>query len=203
MNLKRTLTGTLAIATLLLGACGDDEKASPKEEFTFGGETISLKDGLLYLDYNGTYNGTHIYRDYLITNADETYYILFELAVPNGEEIGSGEYPAFSDWDEPSETSNIAYIEAEGGEDEEYVELYTPGDADGSDEIVVSGGVDDGDTMTVKFKGTLTFYHFDEEEQDWIEENVSGKFYIKAKVEDISSSPAKMKHFERGEKRSH
>lgn len=193
MNLKKLLNTALAASMLLLAACGDDEKPNPKQEFTFGDQTVSLKGANIFIDYNGTYNG-HIYRDYYITdgaaNGDgATYYIEFELAVPDGEEISAGKYPAFYDWSNASETSNIGYVYSEGGEDEQYFEVDLLEDADGSDEIIVSGGVNDGETMTVKFKGSVSYYHFDG--TNWVTETVNGKFYAKGEVQDVSSVPTR------------
>lgn len=194
MNLKKLLNTALAASMLLLAACGDDEKPNPKQEFTFGDQTISLKGANIFIDYNGSFNGTHIYRDYYITDGaangtGATYYIEFELAVPEGEEIATGEYPAFYNWDNPSETSNIGYIYSEGGEDEQYFEIDLLEDADGSDKITVSGGVNDGETMTVKFKGSVSYYHFDG--TNWVTETVNGKFYAKGEVQDVSSVPTR------------
>lgn len=205
MNPKRILVSALVIATLLLTACGDDDKPAKKEQFSFADTTFTLTDGKIYLDDFGTYNETHVYQDYFITNegdgVDAPYYISFELAVPIGEEIGAGKYPAFWDWDLPSETSNISYLYAEGGEDEGEFELDLLEDADGSDDLVVSGGVEEGETMTVSFKGTLSYYHFDGE--DWVTENITGQIYFKGKVEDISSAPTRVKESLPGGRRSH
>ncbi|HET9055135.1 MAG TPA: hypothetical protein VFM90_13235, partial [Cyclobacteriaceae bacterium] len=191
MNLRRTLTGLLVVGTLLLSACGDDENSDPKKQFTFADEKISLKNANLYLVREDTYSDTHIYRDYFITDGEyngeggwylesftgATYYLAVELAVPNEEEFGPGEYPLFGSWsNQEDENANIGYVYFEMGEDEEYVELDLLSDADGEENVVVSGGVDDGDTMTLKFDGALTHYYFDGE--DWVTDNESGKFYF-------------------------
>ncbi|HMV07663.1 MAG TPA: hypothetical protein PK325_00275 [Cyclobacteriaceae bacterium] len=194
MNLKNLFSAAAAASILLLAACGDDEKPKPKQEFTFGDQTISLKDANIFIDYNGTFNGTHVYRDYYITDgaangSGATYYIEFELAVPEGEQISEGEYPAFYNWSSASETSNIGYVYAESGEDNQYVEIDLLEDADGSDKIVVSGGVDDGETMTVKFNGDVSYYYFDG--TNWVTETVAGKFYANGVVEDVSSVPTR------------
>lgn len=198
MNIKRILSGALAAAILVLGACSDDESA-PKEHFSFGEEAIELKNAKLYLTVEGEAgNGTHLYRDYFITDGtytnggnDEgwsindytnaTYFLGVELAVPLGEEIGSGEFPQHSNWS--GVTTNISYIYFETGHDEEtYVEYYTDNDTEDHSPVSVTGGVDDGDTMTLKFSGKLTYYSFDG--INWSQETVSGKFYFKGKVND-------------------
>jgi hypothetical protein len=60
--------------------------------------------------------------------------------------------------------------------------------------------MDDGDNMTVKFNGTLSYYHLVGE--DWVDESITGKFYFKGEVDDVTSAPAKVKEFVRGDKRS-
>jgi hypothetical protein len=190
----------------VLGACGDDDKPSPKEQLTFDGETLSLKDANVFLVDAGALGDAHNYHDYIITDGTSggsgaTFYIELTLAVPDEEEVGTGTYPVFEDYSDASETSNIGDIYAESGEDDEFVELYIPDGADGDDDLVISGGVEDGDNMTVKFNGTLTYYHLVGE--DWEDENITAKLYFKGKVEDISSEPAKAKQFTRSEKRVH
>lgn len=216
MNLKRTLTGMLAIATLLLSACGDDDNASPKEQFSFDGETVTLKDANLYLTYETEYNETHMYRDYFITDGtyvdgdgwdlddytDATYYIAVELGVPIEEEFGAGEFPLFDSFSDTPPNSNMSYVYFESGEDEAFVEYFVPDDLVGGDPVVVSGGTDDGETMTLKFNGTLTYYYFNG--TDWVEDDVEGKFYFKGEVEDVrSSGPARVKQSERVHKGFH
>lgn len=191
--------GVFAIATLMLaGACGgdDDKPKDPKEQFTFGEEAVDLSDANLFLEYEGTYNG-HLYRDYYITDGDAdgtgaTYYFELELAVPEDESITSGDYPAFYNWSLPSADSKISYLYAEGGDDEEYVEFDLLEDSDGSEEVKISGGVNDGEAMTVKFTGTMSYYHYDTETLEWVTENVTAKIYFKGEVDDVRSAPTRV-----------
>lgn len=206
INIKRILTSTLVIAVLAFTACSDDD-SSPKEQFSFDGETIALKDAKIYLTYEGEAgNGTHLYRDYFIsdgtyTNADgndgwsmedydnATYFIAVELAVPFEEEIGAGEFPQWSSW--TGVETNISYIYVESGDGADEVEYYTDNDNEDNSPVIVSGGMEDGDTMTLKFNGKLTYYFFNG--TNWVEETVSGKFNVKGKVNDERESgvPAK------------
>lgn len=210
MTLKRT-AGTLAIAALLLTACGDDEKTALKEQFSFDGETVSLSNANLYLTYEDTYNDTHVYRGYFITDgtfvegdgwglsdyAGATYYIGVELGTPVAGEIGAGEFPLFESYNDTPANSNMGYVYMESGEDDAYFEYYVPDDQVNGNPVVVSGGVEDGENMTLKFSGTLTYYHFNG--TNWVDESATGKFYFKGEVEDVRSAPANMKiHKRRG-----
>jgi hypothetical protein len=196
-NFKRILTSTLVIAVLAFTACSDDD-SSPKKQFSFDGETVTLKGANLYLTYDGNAgNGTHLYRDYFIsdgtyTNADgndgwsmedyenATYFLAIELATPLEDEIGPGEFPQWSNW--TGVETNISYIYYESGDGEDEVEYYTDSDTEDNSPVIVSGGVEDGDTMTLKFSGKLKYYFFDG--TNWVEETVSGKFYFKGEVKD-------------------
>ena len=68
-----------------------------------------------------------------------TYYIEFELAVPEGEQISRKENTQHSIAGS-GETSNIGYVYAESGRQPICWNRFAPKDADGSDKIVVSGG---------------------------------------------------------------
>lgn len=192
MNLRKMLGGMFAIAMLLLSACGDDEKASPKSQFAFEGEdAFSLKDANLYLVYEGNDGSGHIYRDYIITNGTyvdgngwsfddytgATYIMAVELGVPaEEEELTDGKYPLYSSFSDAAETSKVSWISFETSGDV-YYEIHD--DAMGEDEIEISGDYDDGDKMTIKYNGTLTNYTPEDEV------SADGKFYFKGEVEDV------------------
>jgi len=210
MNVKRSLIGACTLLVLLLSACGDDDKSDPKKQFTFRNEKISLEDANLFLANNGTFGGGEDgnYRRYIITDGQangsgSTFHVEVQLANKVEDAVDVGTFPAFWDWGLTPETSSFGYVYAEIGEevDEEFVSLDLLEDADGSDKITVSGGLDDGDTMTIKFTGTMEYYHFDAETEEWVTEDITGNLYFKGEVEDISSSPAKKGQSVRGGKK--
>ena len=200
MNMKKMLAGVLAFAVVLLSACGDDEKAAPKSQFNFNGDAVSLTDANLYLIYEDEDGSGHIYRDYFISDGvynqegsgwsmssytGATYLIAFEAGVPVAEEVLSkGEYPLYSSFSEAPENANVGWFSFES--DAAYYE--TPDGIIGGDPIVLSGSFDDGDTMVVKFNGTLEYYG------EGSSEEFSGKFYFKGEVQDMRSVPTLLRN---------
>lgn len=195
MNYRKILPGVFAVIVLLLSACGDDEKSSPKQQFTFEDGTISLKDVNLFLTDDEFYDGeTGNYREYIITDGDAngtgaTFYIEVELGNEADEVLVAGTYPQYENWSEAPDNSNVSYIYSEIGDGDDYMELYPTDDANGDDDVVISGGMEDGETMTLKFNGTLMLYYFDG--ANWVDKEVTGKFYFKGEVDDVTSAPAK------------
>ena len=205
MNLKKVLSITAVIGIMILGACGDDEP-SRKEQFAFEGKTFGLKEANFYLTDVSTYDGRQ-YREYLITDGEytdgfegSTYFIEVEFADEVDEDdFETGKFPQWYSWDDVPETSAMSYLEAwsESEGDADYFYFWTPEEAqnDDHDPIVISGGINDDQTMTLKFDGTLMYEYYDTDTEEYIEELASGKFYVKGKVEDISNlgGPAKRK----------
>jgi hypothetical protein len=203
MNLKRILSSLLVLTAFLLGACGDDDKPSIKEQFSFEDESFTLKDANAFLTYDGTFDG-RLEKDYLFTDGtydledDEftnaTYFIEVYLTTTEEEdEFKKGKYPQWYFWEDAPATSRIGYVEAYSALDDlTYFSFETQEDEEDGDPVEISGGFDDGETITVKFSGDLEYYHYDATEEEWIAETVSGKFTVKGEIEDISSSgPAK------------
>jgi hypothetical protein len=191
MNVKKMLAGVFAVAIVLLSACGDDEKPSPKNQFDFEGDAVLLKGANLYLMYEGEDGSGHIYRDYFITDGtysegsgwsigsytNATYLIAVEVGVPADEELSPGSYPLYGSFSDAPETSNISWVSFEN-ETEYY---YT--DVTGGDPVVISGNFDDGDTMTISLKGSL--------EYDNNDESVEGRLYFKGEVQDLRAPLAR------------
>jgi hypothetical protein len=114
---------------------------------------------------------------------DATYYLAIELAVPLEHEVEAGEYPQYNNWSLPENDENMSYIYLESGEGNDYFEYYTEDIDENHEPVVVTGGVDDGDKMTVKFSGRLTYYYYNG--TNWVENSVSGKFYFSGRVQDM------------------
>lgn len=204
MNKKRTLTRPVVLVALLLGGCGDDN-ASPKEQLEFAGKKVSLKEANLFLADEGAFDGGEgVYREYIITDAERsgngaTFYIEIELGNPDDDVLKAGKYPVYDNWGNAPEGSNISYVSYDNNKDNiNYVELYASDD--GVDDVEISGGFNDGETMTIKFKGKLTYYHYDSETEEWVEERIDSKIYFKGEVDDAISIPAKIGKVVRGKR---
>jgi hypothetical protein len=192
---------------VLLSSCKDDEKVSPKLEkvspkleFVFDGKTISLKGANLYLtgEYNtGGSNVGRPYRDYVIsdgiyTNADgdlgwslddydgATYSLVIELFAPVDGDITVGEFPSYANWDLQEDNSTISFIYLESGTGNDEIS-YSSTNQNNSP-VVVSGGLEDGDKMTLKFDGTLIYRYFNG--TSWVTNSVTGKFNYTGTVND-------------------
>lgn len=194
LKLKQTLLTLTLIALAFFTSCSDD---SLNEQITFG-DKISLSKSKIYLTYEGTYNG-HLYRDYAITDGTYTnnsgdggwsiddytnasYVFVIEIGVPVANDLGPGSYPQLYDWSDAVATDNVGYVYFENPADgTDYYRLYSP---DGNDHspVVVSGGIEDGKTMTIKFKGKLSLYHYNG--TAWTTDSQDVSLAIQSKVTD-------------------
>jgi hypothetical protein len=187
MNMKKILAGVLAMAVVLLAACGDDDK-TPESQFDFNGDAVLLAGANLYLTYQGQDGGGHLYRDYFITNGtftggDEwdignyenaTYLIAVEAGVPVAEgELSPGKYPLYESFSDAPETSNVGWVSFKSNVDYYYTDVI------GGDPVTLSGSFDDGEIMTISFKGSLHY------ETEGGSELVKGKLYFKGEVQDV------------------
>jgi hypothetical protein len=159
----------------------------------------SLKANKIYLTREGNYNGNtaYTYRDFMITDGtlnegadgwdlDEftnaTYYIAIELSTPSTNTLGPDEFPQYSNWSLVPENSNMSYIYSEAGEAADYLEVYTDDDNADLSPVVVTGGLDGEDKITLQFNGKLTIYHYDG--TNWVNTPQAGKFFFKGTVID-------------------
>lgn len=149
-------------------SCKEDEPG-PLLQFKTDNKSYSLKDAKLYLRVEGQYEGavSYTYRDYLISDGDlmegqngwslddyanATYFIAFELASAEPNSIAPGDFSLHRFWDNVTDGSNLSYFF--GGFDDFTVDTpnlipTTP--------IVVTGGIQPGDTMTIKFSGKIAY----------------------------------------------
>ena len=197
MKLKSTLTSFMVAAFLvLIHSCSSDDTA-PKQQFVINGETITLKGANLYLTGGSNCCNDHDYRDYFITDGEfvsgsgwsksdytnATYYLAVELAVPAANGFEPGEFPIYYSFSSAPAESNISYIWYENAaNDETYFDCESPETSE-HESVVVSGGFDDGETMTVKFTGKLRVYYYDG--MNWVDEELTGKVYFKGEVNDV------------------
>jgi hypothetical protein len=194
--ITRTLYAFMLGSFALFTGCSDDEK--PKEQLKFEGVSLNLKNAKIYLASQSDYDG-HLYRDYFITdgtytnangsdgwNYDDyegaTYIIAVELGAPVGEELTPGDFKQFGWFGEATETETLGYLyyfpNVEGNT---YVEIYSDSEIEMSP-IKVTGGFDDGESMTIKHDGDLMYYYYNG--TNWVEEPAPAKLSVTAKVID-------------------
>lgn len=202
MNIKRILSVIAVIGIMALAACGDDDKPL-RERFSFDDKTLSVKDARVYLVYDGTF-GDRMMRYYLATDGEydteegefmnATYFVEIDLlTAEDADDFTKGDYEAWDDWNDAAAATKIGYVDAYAAmDDDNYFNLYTADDAAGEDEIKVSGGFDDGETITFKYSGDLDHY-YQNDNDEWVTETVSGNFTIKGEIEEISMPLARLK----------
>lgn len=192
MKLIKFFALALTILTFLFTSCSDNETAvkTIKEKFTFDNKTVTLENAKLYLTYEEDSDIVPItVRKYLITDGTRnettgglegrTYSITIYFVWPTEEGMGSGEYPLFDSFG-ASEPHRMSWIELNSEGDVEYYNYQTPANVVNGSPIIISGGFEDEDTMTLTFTGTLT-----STDEDWVEKPVSGTFHFEGEVQDI------------------
>lgn len=191
MKMKRMMMSILVLTLVLLSACGDDEK-TPNNQFNFS-EKILLKGANLYLAQQNE-GDRHVYRTYFITNgvyeggngwsfesySNATFIFALQAGTPlSTKKLQAGSYPLSHWFDEAPETENVSWVSFESND----IYYETPYEIQGGDPVILSGGFDDGKTMTIRFTGTLRKYLHDSEQYT----PISGNFYFKGKVQDVRS----------------
>jgi hypothetical protein len=200
MNSKKILSFVLLAITFMLGSCKDDDDnkstPAPAEEFTFANTTISLKNANFYRISNSVCCNNHSIRAYVITDGvysnvpgwgweaedytGETYFLIVTLLEPDAGEHGAGEYTMYPWWsEEPYTHERMSYVDLFTTEDENEIEYLTGDDLDTSP-VVVEGGMNIGDEMTVSFEGLL-LQRVNEE----LKEYEVAKFWFKGAVRDV------------------
>lgn len=180
---------------VFISSCDNDDDSTSKSEFICAEETISLEGAKLYLTTEGT-QGSHNYRIYCIsdgiyTNAglqnggsfndyeNATYFLAIKLAVPDTDEVGPGDFPQNLYWPEGSNASGIMM---QSGEGDAQISCFTWDTYEDHSPVVVTGGVNDGNKMTLKFEGVIIYkYH---NGTTWVEEPTPAKFYYTGTIQD-------------------
>lgn len=199
MKVKSIFRSALALAFLILISCGD-ESSSPKRQFVINGQTVTLKGANIYLTGEYECCGGMEYREYFISDGeytnggggngwsiedytDATYLIAVQLAILSEDDFEAGEFPLYNSFaDALTDLSSASYVYFESAADDNtYFECDTPSGSD-HEPVVVSGGMDDGDTMTLTFNGTLEIEYYDGE--NWVEDEMTGKISFKGEVDD-------------------
>jgi hypothetical protein len=172
MNVRKLLfLVLLPTAVVIFGSCKDDENEEPTLAFVFGNISISLEGANFYLIANNNCCNNHSTRTYVITDgvysADpgwgwefddytgETYLLIVNLLEPDGAEHGVGEYQMYP-WfnEEPYTHERMSYVGLYTTENGNSIRYITGDDRDKSP-VVVKGGLNIGDNMTISFEGLL------------------------------------------------
>lgn len=162
----------LVTVVVIFSGCQDDEKPT-LPQVKIGENKYSLKDAKLYLRIEGSYEGAvnYTYRDYLISDGDliagengwslndytnATYFIAFETAIASPNATTAGHYTLHRFWDDVTDGSNLSYFFAEFDG-----RTYDTPDSDLKSDIIISGGVNPGEEMTIKFSGEIAHRYVD------------------------------------------
>lgn len=166
----------LFVLSVSFTACHDDDGLS--FQFTAIDTKYSLDHARLYLmkenDYTTASGTFYTYRDYSLTDGtlvegedgnnmsdytSATYLISVSISTPKSKALGPGEYPQYGKWYYVPDGSNmsIVYTEANDG-----TMFSTQDKNEDTSSVVISGGINDGDEMTLKFNGKLTKFYFDD-----------------------------------------
>jgi hypothetical protein len=186
----------LLLITLFIGACSDDSEA-PKEKFKGNGESFSLSNAKLYLKAEAAYSTAHgnfIKRDYIYTDgtfvsgngwylenySNATYLVAFQASIPADDEFDGGTFPGAYYFNNV-ESGNAMYFYVKT--DADAVGYYEVHDGEPSGTFTISGAMNDGETMTLKFNGTLSHWHYVGEV--FSETLFKSSLFAKAEVIDI------------------
>lgn len=194
MKLTRLLTLFSVVVLAGFAACSDDEPGV-KEQLSFEDEKISLKDANIYITYKSTYED-RLQTKYVITDGTfdteeseftgATYNIVVFLYTPeDADSYSGGEYRQMFDLGDAPATAKVSYMLATSETDDMDFRLETPQDQE-SEPIRVSGGFDDGETITFKFSGDLDSYYYNDNEE-LLSEPVSAAVEVRGKIKDIES----------------
>jgi hypothetical protein len=178
---------------LIAMACGSDEE-TPKYELTNEDIAIPLADANIYFQdrssdsderisrsyviTDGTYDGGYIWDLYDYRNA--TYIIHVQLSVPGGDSYKPGKYPTRYYWDEDA-PELVSYII---GKKDGY-EFETSTNSKYQSDVVVKGGLEDGEIITISFKGTLDIDYYDNTLGEWFSKRSETSFLAKGTLTKI------------------
>lgn len=193
--MKRFFCLALLITFAVFSGCKDDEKpAGP--QIKIGENKYSLKGAKLYLRIEGSYEGAvnYTYRDYLISDGDliagengwslddyanATYFIAFETAITSPNAATTGHYTLYRFWDDVTDGSNLSYFFAEFDG-----RTYDTPDSDLKSDIIISGGVNPGEEMTIKFSGEIAHRYVDNSTETVVYDPYDSKLFFTGTVID-------------------
>lgn len=201
MKLKKILSVLVLCSITLFSSCSSDETASKIEFKLIDGTSFSLEGANLYLMSSSTYNyeGGRSFdvRQYYLTDGTyvegspwnfssytgATFFLEFDLGVPQGNSFKAGKFPLWYNYDLTPAGKNFCYLYLQL--DDIYYDYYESYDQESPNSLVVSGGLNGGQTMEIEYKGSLKFYKYISEGEGYAEGEIfTGKLYYKGVVSD-------------------
>jgi hypothetical protein len=198
MKYNRILVGFVVLSFALVMGCSDDETAL-KKEISIKGDFLkdykkSLRSANLYLLEELVYED-HLLRTYALSDGthvggtewdlenyqNATYVLGIQLGIPAGESWTAGNYPLVEVYETAEVDQNIAFIYYQARPDEQ-TSIDVNVTEDGSP-VVVSGGLEDGEAMTVKFTGPL--YRLVQVGEEHGDELCDVKISFRERVQDV------------------
>ena len=194
--MKKIFLFPLTLTLLLLpGACDSEDKESPKPPYlgiTLGEEQISFENANIYWIWDGVIGTAYQYRYYVITDGtyitgkdgysledfeNASYFLPIEFAQVTTNFDG-GTFPVIYSWGPSLESeSNIGTFYFYNDKEIPYRFFSCDDDADSQESLIVSGGVNDGETIKITFDGRVHDY-----DQTY---EVDMQFYFTGTVLDI------------------
>lgn len=190
------LSTLLLLLALLNSACSDDgAKEKPDEKFIADNETFDFKEANLYLAgeayFSNASRGYNL-RNYIVTDGtfvsgngwdlshytDATYVFAFQVYVPEGDDFIAGNFPSVDQFAAPE--GNSLYFYGETTNESEY---YQSTGGESTPNFVISGGMNDGQKMTIKFNGELSHWV---QSEIWQETTFNGSILVTAIVEEVT-----------------
>jgi hypothetical protein len=196
----------LIIASMvILAACSSDDERKTHLRLSIDGETFNLANPKLYLTYSSPYISNEIEfedRYYFISDgtymggaSDDgwelsdyegaTYVLAIEIAAQENTSFSGSSFPQRDTWYDIPNGTNIGYIQFKFADNDFFrtdnmvTEDFSP--------IVVTGGVEHGNTMTIKFKGKLTRFVRNQDDDLVRDETVTADLAFTGKVIDKRS----------------
>lgn len=176
------LTLPLIFAVTLLSACKEDDgKAKPVLELNAADNTYSLKDAqILFMGESETEGGQiFLYRRYIITDGElasgngfykvdyehATYFIILQLGIPVGSEWTKGEFLQYNNWSVAPNEINVSYLTSNF---DWSIDRYYNTHASEHAPVIVSGGFDPGDKISIKYEGNVQYHRLGDDNETWV-----------------------------------